>query len=156
MKIINSYTFKNRVLASNIKKDVSLKGVLRQADDGFCFLEISNNVIHGLFTLIDEDDIEKPPYFGKSKNGAHISVISFDEAEKLGDTKIEEIGQEFNFELGEFKSVNPEGWDDMKRVWFVEVDVPEIKELRRKYKLPSTYNGKGHKFHITIAVRKKK
>ena len=153
MKIINSNAFKNRVLASNIKKDVCLKGVLRQADDGFCFLKISNNVIHGLFTLIDEDDIEKPPYFGKNKNGAHISVISFDEAEKLGDTKIEEIGQEFNFELGEFKSVNPEGWKEISEVWFMDIDSPALEKLRQKYNL--TKLGKGHNFHISFAVQKK-
>tara|TARA_Y100000310_G_scaffold344350_1_gene456663 strand:+ start:2139 stop:2711 length:573 start_codon:yes stop_codon:yes gene_type:complete len=139
------------------KEDVALKGVLQQNDKGFVFLDISNDVIHGLFTLIDEENIEKPPYFGKHKDGAHVSVISPDETkEKLKDTEIDEIGQEFHLKLKGFKSVNPEGWEEMERVWFVEFDAPELKKLRQKYGLPATYNGQGHEFHSSIAVRKAK
>ena len=75
------------------KSDVMLKGTLKQQDDGFCYLDISNNVIHGLFTLIDDENAEKPPYFGADGIGAHVSVISSDEGEKIKDVEIKELGQ---------------------------------------------------------------
>ena len=135
---------------------VPLKGKLQQTKDGFVYLDISNNVINGLFTLIDEDDIEKPPYdLGKYNGlGAHISVMNQDEFKEK--TEIKEIGKEFHFKLDKLYSTKPEGWQEMERVWFLAVDAPELEQLRKKYKLPRTYQGKGHKFHLSVAVRKKK
>jgi len=135
---------------------VSLKGKLKQTNDGFVYLDISNNVINGIFSLIDEDDIEKPPYdLGKYNGlGAHISVMNQDEFKEP--TEIKEIGRDFSFKLDKMHSTRPEGWDDMERVWFLSVQSPELEKLRKKYKLPKSYKGKGHDFHITIAVRKKR
>ena len=48
--------------ASRLKKE-KLVGKLKQTDDGFVFVDVSNNFIHGFFPLIDEEGIEKPPYF---------------------------------------------------------------------------------------------
>jgi len=127
------------------------RGTLRQRDNGFLYLDISNNVIHGMYSLIDEEDIDKPPYFGDGEVGAHVSVAYEEEVEDL---EIKEIGKEYNFKLGKFYSTNPEGWDKMERVWFVEVVAPELEKLRKKYGLSKLLNG--HKFHITVAVRRNK
>ena len=131
---------------------VPLKGTLKQTDDGFVYLNISNNVINGMYTLIDEEGIEKPPYDQGKYNGlgAHISVMSQDEFDEK--TEISEVGKEFTFKLDKFYSTEPEGCDGMERVWFLAVESPELEKLRKKYKLPKTYQG--HKFHITCAVRK--
>lgn len=137
--------------ASERLKSVTLKGTLRQRDNGFLYLDISNNVIHGMYSLIDEEDIDKPPYFGDGEVGAHVSVAYEEEVEDL---EIKEIGKEYNFKLGKFYSTNPEGWDKMERVWFVEVVAPELEKLRKKYGLSKLLNG--HKFHITVAVRRNK
>jgi hypothetical protein len=141
--------FKSRLIS------VPLCGTLKCTDDGFYYLKISNDVIHGLFALIDEENIEKPPYdLGGYKDiGAHISVMSQDELDK--DIDITDVGKEFSFKLGKFYSTKPENWDEMERVWFVSVISPELENLRKKYKLPKTYKGKGHDFHMTVAVRKK-
>ena len=45
--------------------NVMLSGRLMQGKNGFVYLSMSNNVVHGLFTLLNEEDIEKPPYFGE-------------------------------------------------------------------------------------------
>ena len=133
---------------------VPLKGILRQTDEGFTYLKIPNNIVHGLFKLIDEKDIEEPPYDkGKYKKiGAHISVINGDEVED-DDLEIKEIGQEFNFELGEFYQTKPDSWEEMEKVWFVSVVSPELEKLRENYGLSKKLNG--HDFHFTCAVRKK-
>lgn len=141
--------------ASRLKK-VILKGRLSKTDDGFIYVKLSNDVIHGLFTMLDDEGIEKPPYFSKSKMGkgigAHISAIS---NEELEEKEIKEIGKEISFELGEVKSTNPAGWYNMERVWFVTVKSPELEKLRKRYDLPKTYKNLGHDFHITFAVKKK-
>jgi len=138
-------------------KEVKLYGKLTQAKEGFTYLSVSNNIIHGLFSLIREDGAEKPLYFGKKRgeynNGAHISVMSSGE---INNNKLEisEIGEEFPFKVIGIKSVKPKNWEEMERLWFVEVESPEIEKLRQKYKLPKTYEGTKNKLHLTIAVKK--
>ena len=132
--------------------DVSLSGILKQKSDGFVYVDVSNDIIHGMFKLVDEEEIEEPPYFDEDGIGAHISFITAEEAEGLD---ISEIGEEVSFSFQDIKSTNPLGWDDMEQVWFVALDAPELKEIRKKYKLPATYDARGHDFHITIAVRPK-
>jgi len=132
-------------------KNVDLKGKLKQTDDGFVYLDLPDAVVNGLFAIIDEDGIEKPPYHLKRYNaiGAHISVMKNDELKEL---KIKEIGKEYNFNLGELKSTKPKGWDEVDEVYFVQVSAPELEELRKKYNLPKKIDG--HEFHITIAIEK--
>jgi|3_EtaG_2_1085321.scaffolds.fasta_scaffold60318_2 hypothetical protein len=134
-------------------KSVPLYGKLKQANDGYVYLDVSNNFINGIFPLIRDEGIEKPPYFqGKYQRiGAHVSVVSSEEADMFED--IEEIGEEFSFKLGSLKSVEPERWPDMDRVWFVQIESSELKQLRRKYGLPQKLNG--HEFHITVACKRK-
>ena len=66
--------------------------------------------------------------------------------------EIKEVGKEFKFKLGELKTTDPEGWDAMDAVYFVDVVSEELKKLRKKYDLPEKLNG--HEFHITVAVEK--
>jgi hypothetical protein len=141
-----------KVAKSKLKEE-SLFGTLRQKDTGFVYVDVSNKVIHGLFSLINEDGAKEPPYFGKGEIGAHISAISDDELEE--DIKIEELGEEISFTVNGVYSTKPEGWDEMDRVWFLSVDCNRIKEIRKKYKLPATYKDKGHDYHITFAVKEK-
>ena len=144
--------------AGNKLSPVTLKAKLRRNKAGFHYLDIPDDVVHGLYKLIDEEGIEKPPYFGKGdrKVGAHVSVISDDELKEFGIDKIKEVGQEFSFELGDMFSVKPDGWKEMERVWFVSVDSDELKELRKRYGLPATYQAEKKQWHCTIAVRKAK
>lgn len=133
------------------KISVPLKGVLRQTKDGFVYVDISNDVIHGLFQLIDEEGIEKPPYMNDEFNnvGAHISVIG---KKELTDKVFTDSGKVITFKMGRFYSVEPEGWEEMERVWFIEVDSPDLENIREKYGLSKKHND--HEYHITIAVKR--
>jgi len=132
-------------------KDVELKGKLQQAKNGFVYLDLPDDLINGLFAIIDENNISKPPYNQKKYNqiGAHVSVI--DEKE-IKDITIKEVGKEFNFSLGALKSTTPKTWDDVEKVYFLQIDSPDLENLRNKYGLPKKLNG--HEFHITVAVEK--
>lgn len=133
---------------SSVLKDVALYGRLKKNKDGFVYLDVPDDIIDVFYKMLDEKNKEKPPY---DKTGAHISVMYSDESENI--EKIEEIGSKFNFRMKDVYFVNPEGWDEMDRVWFIQVDSQALENLRRKYGLSKKLNG--HEFHITFAVRKK-
>lgn len=156
MKTILSKTHikKNRIKLAQLK-EVELKGTLRKTKDNFVQLDISNNVINGFMSMLDYEDVDKPPYNLKSFNnvGAHISVISTDEYRDNEIKQIKEIGEEFNFIFKDIKFTNPEGWDEMKKVYFIRINAPELEKLRERYNLPKKMGG--HDFHITIGVEKK-
>jgi len=135
-------------------EEVSLKGTLCKTKDGFVYLNIPEGLMKGLFSLIDEEGIEKPPYHLKEYNsvGTHVTVINQKEFEE-NDLDVKEIGQEYNFTLGEFKSTKPDGWDEVEEVYFVQIFSDELEKLRKKYGLTKKIDG--HEFHITIAIDKK-
>ena len=142
MKIIISKKYRKM-------KEVEFKGILKKTKDNFVYLNINNNIINGLFSNIDEKNIKKPD----SNVGAHISVISSDEYKNNNLENIKEIGQEFNFKIKDVKSTNPDGWNEVKEVYFIEVESKELENLRQKYKLSKLLEK--HQFHITIAIKKK-
>ena len=138
----------------SLKKRNRVNNSLKKTKDNYVYLNISNNVVNGLVSLIDYEGVEKPPYDLKSFNnvGAHISVIGTSEYEDNDLRCIQEVGKEFNFTFKNIKSTNPDGWDEMKKVYFVQVKSPELEKLRKKYGLPKLIDG--HEFHITIGVEK--
>ena len=133
-------------------KEVKLKGQLEQTKDGFVYVDVPDEIVHGFSAAIDNPDTKKPPYWTKSFNkvGAHISVISKDDAKDLD---INEIGTEIEYTLDNMRHLNPAGWDEMSRVYFISVKSPQLESIRKKYGLPAKDHG--HEFHITVAVEPK-
>lgn len=144
----------NDIKVASRKTQASLVGKLKKTRDNFVYLDISNNILNGLYSMLG-DDAEKPPYNNKGFNsvGAHISVIGSNEYDDNEIEKIEEIGDEFEFKTGKIYSVNPDGWKEMQSVWFMDIDSPALEKLRQKYGLPKLMSG--HNFHISFAVKRK-
>jgi hypothetical protein len=116
-------------------------------------ITVPNSLIRGLFDAMDETGIELPLRDGVLKG--HISVFRPEEIDKIGGPdKISERGHPFTYQLGPIMSVEPKGWPEMSKAWFVKVLSPELKALRRSYGLTPLPNG-DHEFHCTIAVRRK-
>jgi len=131
----------------------SLAGRLIASRSGWMLLEVPNAVVRGLFTALHEPGIELPLKDGVLT--AHISVMTEDEVIALGGPQtITERGQTFHYQLGPLKSVEPSGWKDVSRCWFVEIQSPELKQLRKSYGLTPLPRG-DHEFHCTVAVRRK-
>lgn len=124
-------------------------GTLKKTKDGFVYLDVPDDLIHGFFKAIGKD-AKKPPYFTKKFNnvGAHISVMGSSESEDL---KISEIGKDFEYEILDAVHLNPQKWPEMSRVWIIQVKSSQLEKLREKYGLPK--KNKGHEFHITIGVK---
>jgi len=145
----------NEIKIASRKKQVSLVGTLKKTQDNFVYLDISNNILNGLYSMLSDDDAEKPPYDLKSFNnvGAHVSVIGVSEYKDNDLEEIKELGEEFEFKTGKIYSVNPDGWDEMSSVWFMDIDSPALEKLRQKYGLPKLMED--HIFHISFAVKRK-
>jgi len=133
-----------------------LSGRLILSDSGWLLLTVPNALVRGAFSALAVPGIELPPRKSGSALRAHISVMNAEEVAAIPG-KINELGKSYSYQLGQIREVKPIGWQGMERVWFIRVDSPQLKELRRSYGLsPIPMGGRTEKpFHITIAVRRK-
>jgi len=135
--------------ASKKLEEAILTGKLKQNEDGFVYVDVDDGIIDSFYKLLKEEKKQKPPYQGI---GAHISVMHEEEIEDI--EEIEELWEDIEFTLGKVYSTEPDGWEEMERVWFIEVFSPQLENIREKYGLSKKI--KTHEFHITISIRKKK
>jgi len=132
-------------------KNIPMKGkfTCNQKGGSYAILEVPEGFVEPIYKAIQEDGMQKPD------DAPHISVMTDEELEEVGKENIEEDGQEFGFTLGNIESCDPEGWDEMEKVVFVQCKSPELEALRKKYGLTPLVHG-DHDFHITLAVVPKK
>ena len=128
------------------------EAVLKQDTNGFVYLDINDDFIKNLHQTFAPAEAQLPPYFGPGKAGAHISVILKDESQP-GQLALAEIGQSFAFRLVNINTVQPKGFTDVNRVWFLTTACSQMGDLRAKYGLSSRIHG-DHDFHLTFAVQK--
>ena len=132
-----------------------LAGKLYASASGWLLLQVPNDIGRAAFKALNEAGVELPTSGTTGQYNAHISVMRPDELEQIGGIdKITERGKDFHYTLGPVKTVKPDGWDGVSRVWFIQVQSPELKALRRTYGLSSLPNDGKFEFHITFAVRK--
>lgn len=136
----------------------NLAGTLYASKSGWALLSVPNALVRGVFSAMKEPGIELPPYNDDpGQLNAHISVMSKDDIDKIGGPdRITERGKQFTYTLGRIYHVDPDGWPDIVRVWYIKVHSPELQELRRSYGLTSLPNDGKYDFHISVAVRRKK
>jgi len=133
------------------KSELSNCGVLKE-EKGFVYVDLEDDYIHKLYTLIREHGFQEPPYFGKQELvGAHVSVIYPAESKEYKIKKIQELGQKICFELTGCEIVYPPDWPGVEKAYILLIDAPELDELRDKYGLPPKSNA----FHITIGIKQK-
>jgi hypothetical protein len=135
----------------------SLSGELYLSKSGWLLLQVPNALVRGAFAALNEPGVELPPDGPDGGLNAHISVIRPEELEEQGLTgdDIKERGQHFKYTLGPIQTVTPKGWDEMSKVWFIKVNSPELKKLRRTYGMTSLPKNGEFEFHISIGVRRK-
>jgi hypothetical protein len=134
----------------------ALAGRLYASKSGWILLSVPNAMVHGMFDALQETGLELPPG-PEGRLNAHISVMRKEEVDSLGGVdRITERGHVFRYTLGPMREVVPDGWDDIGKVWLVEVRSPELEKLRKSYGLTALPNNNRFRFHITVAVRRKK
>lgn len=134
---------------------IPFSGMLQKPDGPgrYVTLSVPESLVKSIYKCIKEDD----PDIEDGPDDAHISVITTDELEEIGGVdKIDDKDfKTYRYELMSIESCDPEGWDEMDKVWFVQVKSRELEQLRTKYDL-TTLPNEDHEFHITVGVRKKK
>jgi hypothetical protein len=147
------YVVENQPLVLEQVAQFEQKGVLKQKDNGYLYVDVSNDYITYSLPLLDVPGKLVPPSHYTSKNGigAHISVIYENELIDNEIWEIEELGQEYSFTVMELRTVKMTRDNKIKKLWLIAVDAPELEQLREKYGLSSFL--KGHNFHITIGTQ---
>jgi hypothetical protein len=136
-----------------------LAGKLYLSKSGWGLLKIPNALVRGIFDALHDPGAILPPDNAdlpqsKWKLNAHISVLRPEEIESIGGPEtVKDFGHHFHYQLGQIKRVNPKGWESMKEVYFIEIDSPELEEMREKYGLSRLPNKNKFKFHVTVAVK---
>lgn len=129
------------------------KGILKQKDNGYLYVEVARDFIAESLPLIDAQGKIVPPrhYTSKKGIGAHISVMYENEQILNEIWEIKELGQEFTFTVMEMRTVKLNRDNKMKKLWLLAVAAPELEKLRESYGLSSKL--KGHDFHITLGTQ---
>lgn len=135
------------------KNTYTMKGRLTASGSGWVLLEVPNDIGNGCFKAMTEIGIEQPTRDSTGRYHAHISVMRPEELEPIGGAAaVTAIGQTFGFNVGPLRElVNPAGWPEVSRVWFLEAYSPDLMKLRRSLGLGEPK----YPFHITVAIRKR-
>lgn len=148
--------FYKRAEAEPPTTSFAMAGRLYASKSGWILLSVPNALVRGVFDSLQETGIELPTK-GDGTLNAHISIMRPEELESIGgQDKIVERGHLFRYTLGPLKEVKPHGWTEMSRVWMIEAHSPDLMKLRRSYGLSSLPNNDKFKFHITVAVKRRK
>lgn len=148
----NAHTYLSKQ-ASDTVSTYALHGKIYLANTGWLLLDVPNSFVRGAFDALHETGVELPLNSEGVLNG-HITVMTKDEVDKIGPDKITERGHFARYQLGPLRECNPTSWDDVSKVWMIEVKSPDLKRLRQSYGL-SALPKEDHEFHITVARRKK-
>lgn len=129
------------------------KGILKQKDNGYLYVDVSNDFITQSLPLIEAQGKLVPPrhYTSKKGIGAHISVMYENEQIDNEIWEVKELGQEYTFTVIELRTVKLNKDKKMQKLWLIAVAAPELEKLRESYGLSSKL--KGHDFHITIGTQ---
>lgn len=134
----------------------NLAGRLYVSSSGYLLLSVPNSLVRGVFSAMREPGIELPPSGPDGNLNAHITVMSPTDLTAIGGADaVTERGKEFRYSLGRVYSVEPDGWPNVAKVWYIKVHSPELQTLRLSYGLSSRPNDGGYDFHVTVAVRKR-
>ncbi len=129
------------------------KGILKQKANGYLYLDVSNDYIKFALPLIEAAGKLIPPshYTSKKGIGAHISVIYENEQILNEIWEIAELGQEYSFTVKELRTVKLNKNNQIKKLWLLAVDAPDLERLRESYGLRSKLQG--HDFHISLCTQ---
>ena len=123
---------------------------VKQDARGFVYLDLPDEMVYSMNKHLGSSGTSLPPYFGKNRYGAHVSVALANEKAQLPK---EWVGKTIHFSPYGVRSVNPYGWNGVDRVWFVSLSCQEAERLRRECGLSPKING-DHDFHITYGIHK--
>ena len=156
MSAIRAYQLKPQAKLAHWKwtTDVKFEGTIRQAKNGLVYLDIDDEFIYQINKLFKENNMEVPPYFGKGRTGAHITIISANDAKKYNLHNIDDIGKKISFDISYFTNLKPLGFKGVDNLSLVGITSSQLESIRQKHSLSGKICG-SHDFHITTGVKYK-
>ena len=139
----------SRVL-SYVEKNLPRIGTLKQTWEGFLYIELPDEYVFGVLPLLAEYHVRPPPYFGRGKVGAHITVATAREIANRNFPVVASLGEKIPFSIVHFSKVHLENSLIGSTVYMLIIEAPRILQIRAALGLPLTI-GEDY-FHITIAV----
>jgi hypothetical protein len=120
-------------------------------------MSVPNSLARGVFDTLNAPGVELPPGSKGGAFNAHCSVMRPEEIAQIpgGADAITERGHEMTYTLGPLRTVTPQGWTEMSKVWFLTVQSPDLEALRKSYGLSARPKNNEFDFHISVAVRRK-
>ena len=135
-------------------------GKLRSTDSGWVLLDVHKGLCESAYHNLKMEGIDCEPKF----DNPHISVLRKEEVDELKKKHglkwegVARIGQPFKFYLKRMVDLVPHDWDGMDRVWFLEVESPQLRKYRKSLGFPELPKNDSHgydmRFHITFAVHR--
>jgi hypothetical protein len=128
-------------------------GVLKQKENGYLYLDVTNEFISEIIPLIECEGRLVPPrhYTSKKGIGAHISVMYENERIDHEIWNVRELGHTYSFNVKELRTVKITRDGRMKKLWLLALEAPTLERLRENYGLSNKI--KGHDMHITIGYQ---
>lgn len=130
-------------VALELAQSLPHQGILKQKDNGFVYLDVSNDFIDEIVEMLNIPGQLRPRPTATRSVGAHISVFHEKEA-----VTPHELGSSFSFEVSEIRSFTLHTRDGLKKLWVIAVSSPELEALRASYGHSPLL--KGYDFHITL------
>lgn len=142
--------------AAEAEPAYNLAGTLYLSPSGYILLQVPNALVRGVFSAMHEPGAELPPSGPDGRMNAHVTVMHPEDLEAIGGAdKVTERGKQYRYSIGRLMEVEPEGWPEMAKAWYLKVHSPELQALRRSYGLSSLPKNGKYAFHVTCAVRRK-
>ena len=140
--------------AADAKTVHDLTGELQLSKSGWVLLQVPNSLVKAFYKILNVPRAELPKSPVTGRLNAHVSVMRPEELQQIGGpVALKEKGHRFHWSPGRLRKVTPAGWEDMSKVWFLEVFSPELRKLRESYGLPADPK---YPFHLTVAVQPRK
>jgi len=140
-------------------KSTKLRGYLTISDTDrgvWGHVDLPQAFVHGAYHLLKRTGVpcDKPEHPGHITGFLNSEIPKIKKKVGSDDWKAQAgHGKSFDFTITGLKEVDPDGWREMDKVWFLTCRSPELEAHREKLGLTPLVNG--HDFHITVAVRRK-
>ena len=134
--------------------DLPTRGyITRNPDTGYVFLDLDDEWIFSVSSMMEKYGYETPPYFYGEATGAHVTLLPGFVGEKYKDRDVE-VGREVEFSVTGASPLYPTyRWYGMEALYMVWIESQELEEFIESFNDPE-YDGPGYgKFHIVVGVR---
>lgn len=138
----------SKKILSYANKNLPQEGILRQAEDGFLYVELPKEYVFNTLPLMKKAH-NPPPYFAEGLVGAHITVATADEMAAIRFPPVPNLGQTIAFEIVSLDHLELEDSWIGKEICCFTVRSPQLEKIRIELGLPPIQ----YDFHVTIGVR---